>query len=125
MAALEVPHHCYLAGRQFVAPPVLWEFSQDSFLPRDTEEDTDLVDEFDKAWAAIRAFTYSSQVTFCNEYPEPEEDKNHDVYTEKLRTVLLGKPYQFWHSLLAEVYLRCMFTVRGSPHRTCSTVLGL
>ena len=104
LAALEIPHHCYLTGRQFVAPPVLWEFSQDSFLPRDTEEDTDLVDEFDKAWAAIRALTYSSQVTFCNEYPEPEKDENHDVYTERLRVVLLGKPYQFWHSLLAEAY---------------------
>ena len=104
MATLGVPHHCHLVRRQFIALPLLWEFSQDSFLPLNTETDAKLVDQFDRAWAALRALTYSHQVTFSNDYLKAEEGERHDEYKERIRILLLGKPYRFQHSLLAEAY---------------------
>ena len=83
LAAFCMSTMCQEYGLPFVAPPILWEFIQDAFLPLKEEENPVNVDEYDRAWASIRALTYTHMVTCSNSFPEdppPLPKETHDEY---------------------------------------------
>ena len=90
LATFCIPMMCQENGLPFVAPPIPWEFGRDAFLPLRGEEDSRNIDEYNKAWACIRALTYSHMVTCSNSFPKnppPLPKETHNEYEARKKSL--------------------------------------
>ena len=81
LASFGIPEECHQKKQSFIAPILPREFSRDSFLPLPKDRDYSLIDEYDRAWACLRALTYSAMVmeNNCRSYPPMNKKEQEEV----------------------------------------------
>ena len=103
--SLQLPKLLYEANAPFIAPLIPWEFSRDTFLPRRKHPDYDLVDEYDKAWASVRAITHHLQLVCQNSDIPRKQGETEDDYEYHCRCLETNRGFSYMPSLLAQAYV--------------------
>ena len=104
--SLRLPKLLYEANAPFIAPLIPWEFSRDTFLPRRKHPDYDLVDEYDKAWASVRAITHHLQLVCQNSDIPRKQGETEDDYEYRCRCLETNRGFSYMPSLLAQAYVK-------------------
>ena len=77
--SLLIPEKQATKGKSFIAPIIPWELNRDSFLPRGEQLGSWKVDEYDQAWACMRAITYHLQIIHQNQsFPKRDGESSDD-----------------------------------------------
>ena len=103
--SLRLPKLLYDAGVPFIAPLIPWEFSRDAFLPRRKHPDYKLVDEYDKAWASVRAITHHLQLVYQNTNVPRKQRETDEDYEYRCRCIETNRGFSYMPSLLAQAYI--------------------
>ena len=102
--SLQLPMLLVKSKLPFTAPPIPWEFSRDAFLPKETQPDHNLIDQYDLAWASIRAITYHRQVVLQNRDPTQRPREGDEEFVERYLSFKHNIGYTYEPSLLAQAY---------------------
>ena len=102
--SLLIPERQALRKQSFIAPIIPWEFSSDAFLPHGEELESWNIDEYDKAWACMRAITYHLQIlhqyqAIPQRYGESQED-----YEYRRDCLLKNLGHSYIPSMLTQAY---------------------
>ena len=103
--SLRLPKLLYDADAPFIAPLIPWEFSRDAFLPRRKHPDYKLVDEYDKAWASVRAITHHLQLVYQNTNVPRKQKETDEDYEYRCRCIETNRGFSYMPSLLAQAYI--------------------
>ena len=104
--SLRLPKLLYKANAPFIAPLIPWKFSRDAFLPQRKHPDYNLVDEYDKAWASVRAITHHLQLVCQNSDIPCKKGESEADYNYCCRCLETNMGYSYMPSLLAQAYVK-------------------
>ena len=77
----------------------------DAFLPRRKHPDYKLVDEYDKAWASVRAITHHLQLVYQNTNVPRKQRETDEDYEYRCRCIETNRGFSYMPSLLAQAYI--------------------
>ena len=102
--SLLIPERQSLKKKSFIAPIIPWEFSRDAFLPRGEQIESWDVDEYDKAWACMRAITYHLQILHQNQAIPQNDGESQDDYDYRRDCLLKNLGRSYIPSMLTQAY---------------------